>query len=111
MGVSYNRPVGYQRDSVTVTPVLRATGFTCFAELLSALVAGLADLVHASVYEMLFVLAAGLAGYYDHFHSVGVLTAVGQHVQFDTSFGALPGIAGRFLPGFCVMLIENEGGW
>ena len=37
------------------------------------------------------------------------LVAVAAHLMVDPP-ASLPGIAGRFLPGLCVMLIEDEGG-
>ena len=38
------------------------------------------------------------------------LVAVAAHLMVGPP-ASLPGIAGRFLPGLCVMLIEDEGGW
>ena len=37
------------------------------------------------------------------------LVAVAAHLVMVPQ-ASLPGIAGRFLPGLCVMLIEDEGG-
>ena len=40
----------------------------------------------------------------------GLVVAVAAHLMVDPPAVSLPGIAGRFLPVLCVMLIENEGG-
>ncbi len=58
------------------------SGFRPWWLVLSAApVAGFTDFSQTAVGEMLFVIAAGRAGDYDHFRSVGVPAAAGQNVQ------------------------------